>query len=311
MTISSSHMDLRSLRYFVETVKLRSFTAAAQSLGVTQSTISKMIRQLENELGEPLLLRDKKRFQLTESGRIVMEQAQDILQRTQNLQTELRHMQALRSGRLHIGIPPMINMLFTEVLQEYRRQYPKIQLYLHEDTGTNMERMVKASELEMGLSILPLEPGSDIAATHVARHDVWAIGHKRCFKTRRENLRLSDLTSCPLVLVNDDFAFSRMLRRSFAMQGLQMNVAARSAHWDWVAEMAMAGMGIALLPEPLTDRLKGIDLHKARVAEAGLHWDVALLWNGRYLSSAARAWIEICQAKLGGLWMDFEVPDTL
>ena len=63
-------MDIRSLRYFVETVRLQSFTAAAESLHVTQSTISKMVRQLEQETGAQLLIRDGRQLALTDVGRV-------------------------------------------------------------------------------------------------------------------------------------------------------------------------------------------------------------------------------------------------
>ena len=64
-------IDIRALRYFVETARLQSFTQAASSLSVTQSTISKMVRQLENEVGQPLLIREGRQVRLTDVGRVV------------------------------------------------------------------------------------------------------------------------------------------------------------------------------------------------------------------------------------------------
>lgn len=64
-------IDIRALRYFVETVQLGSFTQAAAAVFVTQSTISKMVKQLEDEVGQPLLIRDGRRVQLTDIGRVV------------------------------------------------------------------------------------------------------------------------------------------------------------------------------------------------------------------------------------------------
>ena len=57
-------MDLRALRYFVETVRHSSFTHAAEHLCVTQSTVSKMVRQLEDEVGQPLLIREGRGVQI-------------------------------------------------------------------------------------------------------------------------------------------------------------------------------------------------------------------------------------------------------
>jgi DNA-binding transcriptional LysR family regulator len=61
-------LDIRSLRYFVTTVQLNSFTQAAESMYVTQSTISKMVRQLEEEVGEALLIRQGRKLVLTDAS---------------------------------------------------------------------------------------------------------------------------------------------------------------------------------------------------------------------------------------------------
>ncbi|WP_280954770.1 LysR family transcriptional regulator [Paludibacterium denitrificans] len=60
-------MDIRALRYFSEVVKRQSFTKAAEALFVTQPTISKMVKQLEDELGMPLILREGRHFRLTDA----------------------------------------------------------------------------------------------------------------------------------------------------------------------------------------------------------------------------------------------------
>ncbi|MGE8547768.1 LysR family transcriptional regulator [Alcaligenes sp. Marseille-Q7550] len=295
-------MDVRSLRYFIETVKHQSFTQAAQSLNVTQSTVSKMVRQLEDEVGEPLLIRDHRQLQLTDCGKVVLERGQEVLQSVQRLLREVHEVQALQRGRLELGMPPMINVLFTEVLKAFKARHPRIELVLHEETGMGIERLVAAGAVEMGLSILPLGPELNLSAAPVARHGVWAIGRKNSFRSAQGKVKLEELERHPLIFLSDDFALTRMLRRAFAHAGLQPHIAAQSGQWDWVASMAQAGMGIALLPQPFLSRLEPGDWVAAEVVEPALNWEVALLWNGRYLSQAAKAWLQVCADVLGGSW---------
>lgn len=295
-------MDVRSLRYFIETVKHQSFTQAAQSLNVTQSTVSKMVRQLEDELGEPLLIRDHRHLQLTDCGKVVLERGQEVLQNVQRLLREVHEVQALQRGKLELGMPPMINVLFTEVLKTFKARHPQIELTLHEETGMGIERLVAAGTVEMGLSILPLGPELNLSASPVARHGVWAIGRKDSFRSAQGKVKLQELERHPLIFLSDDFALTRMLRRAFAHAGLQPHIAAQSGQWDWVASMAQAGMGIALLPQPFLSRLEPGDWVAAEIVEPALNWDVALLWNGRYLSQAAKAWLQVCADVLGGDW---------
>jgi DNA-binding transcriptional LysR family regulator len=287
-------MDLRSLRYFIETARLSSFTQAAERLHVTQSTISKMVRQLEDELGAPLLLRDGRKLMLTDTGRIVFERGEEMLATQRQLMLEVRDLQSLHRGTLTLGMPPMINVLFTPVLKAFRERHPEIAVRLVEAPGPAIERRVAGNELDLGLSVLPVESSLELATIPVARHPVWAMAVKGTFRPSARSLRLRQLMDVPLVLLNEDFALTRALRAAFAEAGLQPHIAAQSAQWDWLVEMASAGIGVALLPEPFVHRLSDERLQAVRVVEPEVQWEVAHVWNGRYLSHAARAWLDVC-----------------
>ena len=296
-------MDIRSLRYFVTTVQLNSFTQAAETMHVTQSTISKMVRQLEDEVGEALLIRQGRKLVLTDAGRIVFERGQEMLNSMRLLTTELQDTRALQRGSLAVGIPPMINLLFTPVLKAFRERHPDIELILREDTGQGIERLVATGELEVGMTILPVDPELDLQATEVAKFPIWAVAKLNTFRPNKTTIKLAELESLPLVLLKDEFALTRALRQVFQRHGLEPTVAAQSGQWDWLVSMASAGVGVALLPEPFIHRLSAIEVAAVRVVEPEIHWRLAHVWNGRYLSHAARAWVELCETMLEGHWI--------
>jgi DNA-binding transcriptional LysR family regulator len=292
-------MDIRSLRYFVETARLSSFTQAAELLHVTQSTISKMVHQLEQELGTPLFVRDGRRLGLTDTGRIVYGRGQEMLATMRALAAEVRDVQAVRRGTLTVGIPPMINLLCTPVLKAFRERHPDITLVLREETGQGVERLVAAGELEIGMTVLPVAPDLPVATLPVASYPIWALAAEGTFQRQRRTLKLAALQDLPLVLLTDDFALTRALRRAFAQAGFEPVVAAQSGQWDWLVEMASAGIGVALVPEPFIHRLPAAALQAVRIVEPGLPWEVAHVWNGRYQSHAAKAWLDVCSEVLG------------
>jgi DNA-binding transcriptional LysR family regulator len=292
-------LDIRSLRYFVETVRLNSFTQAAEALHVTQSTISKMVRQLENEVGAQLLIRDGRKLTLTDTGRIVFERGQEMLAAMRQLTSEVRDTQALRRGSLAVGIPPMINLLFTTVLKTFRERHPNITLTLQEDTGQAIERQVAAGDLEIGMTVLPADPDLDLVAVPIASYPIWALAEPGTFQKRHATLRFKSLAEMPLVLLKDDFALTRSLRRTFNEAGFEPKIAAQSGQWDWLVAMASAGLGVALLPEPFIHRIATERLEAVRIVDPEVSWQVAHIWNGRYLSQAAGAWLEVCKDVLG------------
>ena len=288
-------MDIRSLRYFIETARLSSFTQAADNMHVTQSTISKMVRQLEDEIGTPLLLREGRRLTLSDTGRVVFERGQEMLATMRRLQQEVQDTQALHQGRLTIGIPPMINLLLTPALKAFRKRHPQITLALTEDTGQAIERQVASGELEVGMTVLPANPALGLATVPVASYPIWALAMPGTFRSRQSTLKLKALRGMPLVLLKDDFALTRTLLAGFEEAGFVPDVAAQSGHWDWLVAMASAGMGVALLPEPFIRRIAGEPVELLRVVEPELSWDVAQVWNGRHQSHAAAAWFRVCR----------------
>ncbi|CAN7657069.1 LysR substrate-binding domain-containing protein [Duganella sp. LjRoot269] len=292
-------MDIRSLRYFIETVRLNSFTQAAESLHVTQSTISKMVRQLEEELGAQLLIREGRKLTLTDTGGVVYARGEEMLATMSRLTAEVRDTQAMERGRLTVGIPPMINLLFTPVLKAFRQRHPNIALTLQEDAGQEIERQVALGELEIGMTVLPADPLLGLQTAPIASYPIWALAARGTFQKSRSTLTLKALAKTPLVLLKDDFAMTRSLRKAFGDAGFEPSIAAQSGQWDWLVAMASAGMGVALLPEPFIHRLAIGQMDAVRLTDPGLQWQPAHVWRGSYLSHAARAWLEVCRDVLG------------
>ncbi|MCA1325847.1 LysR family transcriptional regulator [Herbaspirillum sp. alder98] len=293
-------MDIRALRYFTETVRLNSFSRAADALHVTQSTVSKMVRQLEQELDAPLLIRDSRTLQLTDTGRVVYEQGQQILAAMQRLHAEIRDTQAQRLGHLDIGIPPMINILCTPVLKAFRERHPEIVLKLKEDTGPQIEQRVASGELEIGMTVLPVDPALELEVMPVARYPIWAVAQAGSFQKGRVTLRCRQLDGMPLVMLNNEFGLTRSLRGTFREIGIAPQVAAQSGQWDWLVAMALGGMGTALLPEPFIHRIATDQLQAVRLTEPEVQWQVAYVTRGGYLSHAARAWMAVSAELFAG-----------
>ncbi|KOF52341.1 LysR family transcriptional regulator [Achromobacter sp. DMS1] len=298
-------MDVRALRYFVETVRHASFTKAARALFVTQSTVSKMIRQLEEEAGTQLLVRDGHTARPTDTGRVMYQRGQQVLEAMRQLGEEIRETSDLRRGELEVGIPPMINLLFTPVVKRFRELHPAVRLTLREGTGRAVETLVGDGELEVGATILPVAPDSGLEVRPFGSYPVWVVGPPDSPWAGKKSLPLTALRDTRLLIPTDDFAMTRRLRQGFAAAGIEPRIAAQSAHWDFLVSLASAGLGAALLPEPLVQRMKTRGLSTARLARSAMQWEVGHIWRAPvsrapgYLSHAARAWLEVCDAVLG------------
>ena len=122
-------MNIRQLEYFIEVVRQGSFSKAASVLHVSQPSISEMIKNLEDELGSPLLYRGARRIELTDAAQAVLEQSQQIVSLFNNLAGHVKETSVLQKGAIRIGIPSITaSTIFPRVLGEFKRRYPNIEL---------------------------------------------------------------------------------------------------------------------------------------------------------------------------------------
>ena len=214
-------IDIRALRYFVETARLRSFTQAASSLFVTQSTISKMVKQLEDEVGQPLLIREGKTVRLTDVGKVVYDRGQEALGVVHRLTLEVADLSSLGRGQLTVGVPPMVNLFFSPAVSAFRRRYPNLQLNLSEHGGKIVEQQVAHGELEVGATVLPGDSGLNLETRQFAKYPIWAVGPHRAAWASGRTVTLAALRDEPLVMLTDEFSLTRMLRQAFTERRLQ------------------------------------------------------------------------------------------
>ena len=139
-------MDIRTLRYFVEVVRQQSFTRAAEKMFVTQPTISKMLRNLEDELNCTLLIRDGRRLLLTDTGQVVFQRGLAILAEFRQLEAELSDIKQLTNGVLRLGIPPMVGTLMTGPIGVYQHRYPGVEFKISEFGGLTVQQAVQTAE---------------------------------------------------------------------------------------------------------------------------------------------------------------------
>ncbi|WP_342322606.1 LysR family transcriptional regulator [Kosakonia sp. BYX6] len=293
-------MDIRTLRYFVEVVRQQSFTRAAERLFVTQPTISKMLKNLEDELRCTLLIRDGRKLLLTDTGRVVFERGVAILAEFRQLEAELEDINHLNKGVLRLGIPPMVGMLIAGPISLFRQRHPGVELKIAEFGGLTVQQAVSNGELDLAMTALPVEDESGLATLPLFSHPLCVLVPRSGDWLRHDVVTPEELSEHPLLIYNEDFALSRQLMRLFNQHGVKPRIAVRSGQWDFLAAMVQAGVGIAILPEPICQRLDNRTLRWIPL-QSELRWQLGMIWReGSYLSHSTKAWLACCE----GFWLE-------
>lgn len=290
--IDHNHMDTRALRYFVEVIRQKSFTKASEVLHLTQPTISKMVKNLEEELGVPLLDRNARHIKPTDAGEIVYVRGQEILQSMHNLRAELDDLAQLCRGVVKVGLPPMIgSAFFPQVLSDFHRRYPDIEIRIFEAGAKPTEAAVIDGTVDIGISVLPVN--EEIFSTFpFASECLKAVVHPSHPFASRKEIKLAELKDEPIILFCEDFALHTRIRKECERAGFSPQVVSESSQWDFMAAMVEANLGVALLPLSICKRLNPEKTRVIPLREPAIPWELAVIWRqDHYLPYAARKWI--------------------
>ncbi|RZI05724.1 LysR family transcriptional regulator, partial [Staphylococcus condimenti] len=149
-------MDIKQMSYFIAVVQQGGMTNASKELYVAQSTISKAIKDLENELGSPLFDRSKRHLTLTDSGEIFYKKSLEIMNLFDNLPKEVNQLKGLEAGHISIGLSAVMNMnKFIETLGDFHQMYPNITYNLVENGGKALEQLIINNEIDIVLATMP------------------------------------------------------------------------------------------------------------------------------------------------------------
>ncbi|MGO9056187.1 MAG: LysR family transcriptional regulator [Candidatus Binataceae bacterium] len=151
-------MELRHLSYFVAVAEELSFSRAADRLHMAQPPLSQQIRQLEAELGAPLLVRTRRRVELSEAGRAVLPEARRVLVQAESVVRIARRFVAGEIGNLKVGFSgAAAYAVMPAILRTFRTRFPQVCLILEEHSTERQIALLASHALDAGLVRLPVE----------------------------------------------------------------------------------------------------------------------------------------------------------
>lgn len=285
-------MDLRALRAFVEVVRQGGFSQAAVALHTTQSNVSKTIRQLEDELGLPLLDRIGHRSRLTDAGEIAYARALKLLADRDDLTRELAELRGLQRGRLRLGLPPIGSAtLFAPFFAVFRQRYPGIEIALVEQGSARLEEMLRAGEIDLGGLLMPVP--DEFLWQEARRDPVVAVVPSGKPLPEGRAVALAELADEPFILFEAGFALNSMVLNACAAAGFTPRVVARSSQPDFIFGLVAAGLGIGFLPRLMVEARQPAGVRAVALTAPEIVWHMVLAWRrDGYLPGAARAWLE-------------------
>ncbi|MCB7064621.1 LysR family transcriptional regulator [Enterocloster citroniae] len=200
-------METRLLYYFLAIAREQSITKAAETLHVTQPTLSKQMMELEAQLGKQLLIRGKKKITLTEEGAFLRAQAQEMINLMEKTESAFKADEEIIGGDIYIGCGETPAMEFiTELFKEIQTDYPGIHFHIYSgDADAVLERLDKGL-LDAGLLLGPMQQ-EKYDYINIFKSDIYGLLMPRdCSLAEKQTVSVADLYNIPLIFSAQTYA---------------------------------------------------------------------------------------------------------
>jgi len=290
---------LKQLRAFNQVVRCGSISKAAEKLFLSQPSVSLQIQALERELAIVLFERRGPHLKLTPEGDVLYHLAEPLVDGIDKLQENFTaHFGKLESGELNIGAgESTILYILPEPVRRFVEAYPKVQLKMHNVTGRDGLKMLKADEIDFAVGSM-LDVPEDIEYRPVVTFDpmlITPIDHPLADKVRSgKEVTLEDVSHYGLILPPSHLSTWRIVKYVFQRHNLTFTVTLEAGGWEVIKKYVELGMGVSIVTDICltgSEKLMRIPLTQYFPQRGyGL-----VLRKGRFLSPQARRFIEIME----------------
>lgn len=287
-------MELRELTYFLKIAEYENITRAAKELHVTQPHLTRQLKSLEEELGVTLFVREKKRLHITDEGRFLKQQAEQILGLTGKIKNQIAEMESGVNGTLYIGsIETVGTMYLPGWISGFKEKYPKVRYNLWSGNSTDVIERLQQGLLDLGLVRAPFDE-ERYDSLHVL-DEKWIVLLNRAHplaENGRNTVSLKELSGEELLVPTQRI---QEISRWFQKRNLESNIICGFSPLMNAIVMAQNNLGVAVLPAScrrmiLTDELMVMEL------EERLSSSVSVIWRkGFELPGAARRFLQFVE----------------
>ena len=250
ITLREMTMEMHQVRYFLAAAKIRNFTKAAQSCGVSAPSLLRAIGLLEQEFGGALFTRERGNIQLTELGRLAHPHLEQISSEAEEAKRRAKTLLDVGRTTLKLGIMCTIAPEhFIKLVDGFRNRNPKVALQILDRNAEQLEAALVAGELDVAIYGIPGDIANDkLHIMPLFREQMVIALPPQHALTRGNEVKVSALDGEPY-LERTNCEFAQYGEDVFVERGVTGPTIYASERDDWVLAMVAAGMGYSFLPE--------------------------------------------------------------
>jgi DNA-binding transcriptional LysR family regulator len=284
-------MELRQLEYFVAVVEEANFTRAAARVHVAQPGVSAQVRQLERELGQPLLDRSGRRVRPTEAGTAVLPYARAALAAVAGARLAVDELTGLVRGHVAVGTVTSHNVDLPKLLADFHDDYPGVEITLAEHNSDRLIEGLRGGRLDVAIIAFGAAAPQGLRVLVLADEPIVAAVAPGDDLAAHSTIPLDALRDRALISLPPGTSIRARLEEGCAAAGFRPRVAFEAGSPPVLAQLAAGGLGVATLPASVARSRP--DLHALAITDPELRGRLAFAWRAEGPSSpAARAFVD-------------------
>jgi DNA-binding transcriptional LysR family regulator len=279
-------MVLRQLEYLVALAREKHFGRAALACNVSQPTLSAAIRQLEADLGAPIVERGHKFHGLTIQGRMVLDHAHRILAEAEVLRRSLQEMDKGLSGRLRLGAIPTALPIVSHLTAPFYARFPNVSVTVLSQNSQEIQDGIDNFELDAGLTYLDNEPLENVLTKPICHEEYLFLTPASGPYAQRRKITWKEAAQAPLCLLTRDMQNRRIIDGIFRAAGAQPKPSVETNSIFNLCSHASSGLWSSIVPRQLL-RFFGIprDTRAVELVEPSARRTIGLIMSDRQPAS--------------------------
>ena len=270
-------MELRHLEYFVAVAEERHFTRAAERMRVAQSGLSASIRALEKDLDAELFVRNTRRVELTDAGRALLSEAHRTLASAAAARDAVAAVRGLLRGSLTVGSEQCLGVIdLPPVLASFRRAHPGVEIRLGYAGSGQIVEQIRLGRLNVGFVALPGPAPDGVRLEPLAAEEMMLLCHPAHPLAEAEEVDVAALTAEDFVDFSADWGARRVNDLAFARADAERRICVEVNDVHTLLDFVHQGLGVALVPAPVTRKPQAKGLHAAEVRIPDASWQVSV-----------------------------------
>ena len=294
-------MNLKQLEYFSAVAEAKSISLAARNLHVAQPPISRQLALLEDELGVCLFLRTNKGVELTEAGRSLYRQSQNLFQDMRMIVDSVRDINAGMRGLLKIGMIYSNISIALQYLKEFRAQYPQVELYVRLGSPGDLLEDLNKGDLHLLFLRSSSERGSGLHERILGEDPLELVMIRELDPAPDQaSVPLEALKGVPMCLLRSDdlWGYSNYLIEECQRQGFTPNTTFRCYDTPMAMQLVQAGFGVSYLPRSIVETQPHLGLYTKPIQGISVLSYPTLVWSSNlYYASCVKRFLAMFEGE--------------